>query len=349
MSSRQATSGQWPYPRAGVSNVQTPPGTPIIQVEGLRVAFFSREGVVKAVNGITFSLRENSILAMVGESGSGKTVTALSILGLVPYPGRIMEGRVLFNGVDLVTMHPEALRRVRGKEIGMVFQDPMSSLNPSIAIGIQVEEVLLAHTDATRQEARIWAQELLTEMGLPDSSRLLKQYPFQLSGGMRQRVMLSIAMALRPKVLIADEPTSNLDTTLQAAILSQLRKLKQEHGTAILLITHDMGVVAQMADQVAVMYAGSIVEHAATANIFQRPAHPYTWGLLQSIPRLDDASRKLRPMGGRPPDLINLPDECPFLPRCFKASTLCRASPRPALRPLQEGHVVACFNEIKHE
>lgn len=329
--------------------MQTVAGTSIIQVDDLKVAFFSREGVVKAVNGVSFSLRENSILAMVGESGSGKTVTALSILGLVPYPGRILEGRVLFNGVDLVTMDPEALRRVRGKEIGMVFQDPMSSLNPSIAIGTQVEEVLLAHTDATHQEARIWAQELLTEMGLPDASRLLKQYPFQLSGGMRQRVMLSIALALRPKVLIADEPTSNLDTTLQAAILSQLRRLKQEYGTAILLITHDMGIVAQMADQVAVMYAGSIVEQADTVSIFQRPAHPYTWGLLQALPRLDNARRKLRAMRGRPPDLINLPEECPFLPRCFKATALCRTSPRPALRALEERHTVACFNEIRHE
>lgn len=324
-------------------------GKTIVQVEGLRVAFYTREGIVKAVNGVSFALREGSVLAVVGESGSGKTVTALSLLGLVPYPGRITEGRVLFNGADLVTMDPEALRKVRGKEIGIVFQDPMSSLNPSIPIGTQVEEVLLAHSDATRREARIWSQEVLTEMGLPDAARLLKQYPFQLSGGMRQRVMLSIALALRPKVLIADEPTSNLDTTLQAAILSHLRRLKEELGTAILLITHDMGVVAQNADEVAVMYAGSIVEQADAIGIFQHPAHPYTWGLLQSLPRLDDTERKLRPLRGRPPDLLNLPEECPFLPRCFKASNECRISPRPALRPLEEGHKVACFNEIRHE
>ncbi|MBI4338766.1 MAG: ABC transporter ATP-binding protein [Chloroflexi bacterium] len=325
------------------------PAREILQVEDLRTAFFSKEGVVEAVNGVTFSLRENSILAVVGESGCGKTVTALSILGLLPYSGRITSGRVLFNGVDLATLSQEALRQVRGKEIGIVFQDPMSSLNPSIPIGTQVEEVLLAHTSATRQEAHIWAQELLTEMGLPDAGRLLKQYPFQLSGGMRQRVMLSIAVALRPKVLIADEPTSNLDTTLQAAILSHLRLLKQEYGTAILLITHDMGIVAQMADQVAVMYAGAIVEYTDTVSLFQHPAHPYTWGLLQSLPRLDDAGRKLRTMRGRPPDMMNLPAECPFLPRCFKASNICRTSPRPALRSVEDGHQVACFNEMRHE
>lgn len=329
--------------------MSTTPAKAIIQVEGLRVAFFTKEGVVNAVNGVSFSLRENSVLAMVGESGSGKTVTALSILGLVPYPGRITDGKILFNGIDLVSMKADALRKVRGKEIGMVFQDPMSSLNPSIPIGTQVEELLLAHTDASKHEARLWAEELLTNMGLPDASRLLKQFPFQLSGGMRQRVMLSIALGLQPKVLIADEPTSNLDPTLQATILGQLRTMKQEYGTAILLITHDMGIVAQMADEVAVMYAGNIVEQSNAANIFQRPAHPYTWGLLQSLPRLDDAGRKLRVMRGIPPDLINLPEGCPFLPRCFKATALCRTSPKPALLEVEAGHRAACFNTITHD
>ncbi len=320
----------------------------IIRVEGLRVAFFSKEGVVKAVNGVNFSLREGSILALVGESGSGKTVTALSILNLVPYPGRITEGKVLFNGTDLVTLDPEALRKIRGKEIGMVSQDPMSSLNPSMPIGVQVEEVLQAHANTSRQEAHTWAEDLLAGVGLPDPARLLKQYPFQLSGGMRQRVMLAIALALQPKVLIADEPTSNLDATLQAVLLTHLRQIKHDYATSIFLITHNMGIVAQNADEVAVMYAGSIVEHTPTTTIFQRPAHPYTWGLLQSLPRLDDAGKRLRALRGRPPDLLNLPDECPFLPRCFKATSECRISPRPALQQIEEGHEVACFNPIQH-
>ncbi len=322
------------------------PGREILRVEGLRVAFFSKEGITKAVNGVNFSLKEGSILALVGESGSGKTVTALSILGLVPYPGRITEGKILFNGVDLVALNQEALRHVRGKDIGMVFQDPMASLNPSIPIGDQVEEVLEAHVTTSRQEAHAWAEELLTSMGLPDAPRLLHQYPFQLSGGMRQRVMMAIALALRPKILLADEPTSNLDATLQAGILTQLRQFKQTQGMSILLITHDMGIVAQNADDVAVMYAGSIMEHADTRTIFQRPAHPYTWGLLQALPRLDSASKRLRPLRGRPPDLLNLPDECPFLPRCFKATSQCRTSPKPALVQIEDGHEVACFNPI---
>ena len=223
----------------------------ILQVQDLHTYFFSKEGTVKAVNGVNFSLRDDSILPLVGESGSGKTVTALSILRLLPYAGRIVQGRVLFNGNDLLGTNQEKLRALRGKEISIVFQDPRASLNPIVTIGDQVEEVLLAHTSISKREARKWAESLLMEMGLPEPPTLLNRYPFQLSGGMCQRVMLSIALALRPKVLIADEPTSNLDTTLQAAILERLRLLKQEYGTAILLITHDMGIMAQMADEVA--------------------------------------------------------------------------------------------------
>ena len=288
-------------------------------------------------------------MALVGESGSGKTVTALTILGLLPYPGRVVDGRVLLNGENLLEMSPERLRQIRGEVISIVFQDPRASLNPSLPLGKQVEEVLLAHTRVTKQEARNRAEGLLSEMGLPDPRRVLGQYPFQLSGGMCQRVMLAIALALRPKILIADEPTSNLDTTLQAAMLDHLRNLKKEYGTTILLITHDMGVVAQMADTVAVMYAGSVVENADTVSLFQQPAHPYTWGLLQALPRLDDADRSLRPMRGLPPDLIDLPDQCPFIPRCPKASNVCRLSPKPALRAIEQHHTVACFNEIRHE
>lgn len=321
----------------------------VLRVENLRAAFFAREGVVNAVNGVSLSLKENSILALVGESGCGKSSTALAMMGLLPYPGEVTGGRVYLGEQDLVSMSNEQLRRIRGKDVGMVFQDPMSSLNPSTTIGSQVEEAVLAHTDATRRESRMWAGELLTEMGLPDAEKLLGRYPFQLSGGMRQRVMMAIALALRPRVLIADEPTSNLDNTLQAAILDHLRTLKEQYGTTILLITHDMGIVARMAAEVAVMYAGSVVEYTDTVSLFRRPAHPYTYGLLQSLPRLDNVDRELRTMRGRPPELINLPDECPFIPRCFKAASVCRTSPKPALRPVEEGHRVACFNELRQQ
>lgn len=321
----------------------------IIQVENLHVHFYAKEGVVKAVNGVSFALQEEKILAVVGESGSGKTVSALAILGLIPFPGRVVEGRVLLNGENLLEADPERLREIRGQDIGIVFQDAQAALNPRLAIGTQVEEALLAHVSMTKREARSRAEELLMEMGVPDPRRILNQYPFQLSGGMCQRVMLSIALALRPKVLIADEPTSNLDTTLQAWVLDHLRRLKKEYGTTILLITHDMGIVAQMADQVAVMYAGSIVEQSDTIGLFQRPAHPYTWGLFQAIPRLDNVERSLRPMRGRPPDMTELPEECPFIPRCPKATNICRTSPKPALRVSESGHSVACFNEIRYD
>ena len=321
----------------------------VLRVENLHVHFYSKEGVVKAVNGITLSLQENSTLAMVGESGSGKTVTALAILGLVPFPGRVVEGRVILNGENLLDSSPERLRAIRGQEIGTVFQDAQAALNPRLPIGLQVEEALLAHTSMSKREARSRAEELLTEMGIPDPHRILNQYPFQLSGGMCQRIMLSIALALRPKVLIADEPTSNLDMTLQAWILDHLKKLKKEFGTTILLITHDMGIVAQMANHVAVIYGGAVVEYAATITLFQRPAHPYTWGLFQALPRLDDAERSLLPMRGRAPDPTELKDECPFIPRCPKATNICRTSPRPALRLIEDKHYVACFNEIRHD
>ena len=321
----------------------------LLRLENLRVHFHSKEGVVEAVNGINLSIKENTILALVGESGSGKTVSALAILGLLPYPGKVVEGQVLFNGQNLLGMNHEQLRQIRGRDIGMVFQDPQSSLNPRLPVGTQVEEVLLTHTNVTKQQARSRAEELLMEMGIPDARLTLNRYPFQLSGGMCQRVMLSIALALRPKLLIADEPTSNLDTTLQAWILDHMKRLKKEYGTTILLITHDMGVVAQMADSVAVMYAGSIVEHSDTIPLFQRPSHPYTWGLFQSLPRLDNTDRSLRPLRGSPPDMMDLRDECPFIPRCPKASNICRISPKPALRAIEHNHSVACFNEISYD
>ncbi|MBI4199317.1 MAG: ABC transporter ATP-binding protein [Chloroflexi bacterium] len=320
----------------------------VLRVEDLTSSFLAPQGVVKAVNGVSFSLRENQVLALVGESGSGKTATALSILGILPYPGKVLGGRVFLRGKDLFAMSDEKLRRVRGKEVGIIFQDPQASLNPTLTVGTQVEEVLQAHLAISRRDAQERATEMLAQMELPDPRRLLGMYPFQLSGGMCQRVMLAIALALRPNLLIADEPTSNLDVTLQAGILNHLKRLKQEYGTAILLITHDMGVVAQMADQVAVMYAGSIVEYADTRSLFRHPSHPYTWGLFQALPRLDNTDRRLRPMRGTPPDLMNLPKECPFIPRCLKATNVCRLSPSPTLRTIEPGHAVACFNEVRY-
>ena len=322
----------------------------ILQIENLHVRFNSKQGVVKAVNGISLSIREDSIVALVGESGSGKSVTALAVLGLLPFPGQVVDGRVLLNGINLLDLSAEEIRQVRGRDISMIFQDARAALNPTITVGTQVEEILLARTSITKREARKQAEELLMEMGLPDARTLLNRYPFELSGGMCQRVMLSIALALRPKVLIADEPTSNLDTTLQASILTTLRRLKEEFGTAILLITHDMGVVARMADSVAVIYAGSVVEEGDIMSLFERPAHPYTWGLFQSLPRLDEApERRLRTMRGLSPDMMDLPDECPFMPRCPKASNVCRISPRPALRAIEHLHTVACFNEVRYD
>ena len=321
----------------------------IIRVENLHVHFYSKEGVIRAVNGVTLSLQENTVLALVGESGSGKTVTALAILGLLPFPGRVVDGQILLDGENLLDSSQERLREIRGQEIGTVFQNAQAALNPRLPISTQVEETLLAHTMMTKREARSRSEELLTEMGVPDPQRILKQYPFQLSGGMCQRIMLSIALALDPKVVIADEPTSNLDMTLQAWVLDHLRQLRRARGTTILLITHDMGIVAQMADKIAVIYAGSIVEYTDTISLFQRPAHPYTWGLFQAVPRLDDVDRSLLPMRGRSPDPIELKDECPFIPRCPKATNICRTSPKPALRLIEENHYVACFNEIRYD
>jgi len=321
----------------------------ILRIEDLHVRFHSREGEVKAVNGVSLSLKRDSVLAVVGESGSGKSVTALAILGMVPYPGEIIRGEIFLDQKDLRSMSTSQLREVLGKDIGVVFQDPQASLNPTIRIGVQVEEVLLAHTRVSKREAREWAEELLTSMAIPDARRIMDQYSFQLSGGMCQRVMMAMALALEPKILIADEPTSNLDTTLQASILSQLEQLKKEHGTAILLITHDMGVVARMADTVAVMYAGSVVEYGEVGDIFRHPSHPYTSAILHAVPRLDDPERSLEMLRGRPPDPMDLPEECPYLPRCPRATNICRISPRPALRPIQEEHTVACFNALPYD
>ena len=322
--------------------------SPILEVKDLHTAFATREGVVRAVNGVSLTLEEDAVLGVVGESGAGKTVTALSILQLLPFPGRVVGGSVRYNGMELLGLSPEQMRPIRGKEISLIFQDAAAALNPVIPIGKQVEEIILEHTRMGKRQARSRSVDLLSQMGIPDPSRMMDRYPFQLSGGMAQRVMLAIGVAMNPRVLIADEPTSNLDVTLQAEILQRLRQMRHENHSSIMLITHDLGVVAQMADTVAVMYGGMIVEYSEARALFARPAHPYTWGLFQALPRLDTTARSLVPMRGTPPRMIDPPDQCPFLHRCPKATNQCRTEPRPKLQQVGAGHRVACYNQISY-
>ena len=317
-----------------------------LKVENLYVRYSTQQGQVKALNGVNLSQEEGEVFCLVGESGAGKSTLALAIMGLLPPSATIEGGSIFYDGVDLLQASPEYLRHLRGKEISLIFQDAQSALNPTQLVGEQLEEVIRLHTDLTPRMANNMAQEILGEMGLPDPRRIMGQYPFSLSGGMCQRVMLAIGLAMGPRVLIADEPTSGLDVTMQAEILDRLRRLCREQRASILLITHDMGVVATMAQQVGVMYAGSIVETAEVIPLFKRPQHPYTWSLLQSIPRLDDPAKELHPLPGTPPDMINLPDECPFIPRCHKAVNQCRVSKQPKLRELEPIHSVACYNPV---
>ncbi|HEU4759385.1 MAG TPA: ABC transporter ATP-binding protein [Dehalococcoidia bacterium] len=322
----------------------------ILQLHDLKVEFATPEGTVKAANSVSLSLRRGATLALTGESGAGKTSIGLAILNLLPHPGRVVGGGVHFEGMDLLSLAPEQMRRVRGREIAMVFQDPATGLNPVLSVGEQVSEIITTHLNVSKREAKRRSLEVLAEMGLPEPDDVARRYPFQLSGGMAQRVMIAIATALKPKVLIADEPTSALDVTIQAAILDDLAQMQRRHGTSILLITHDLGVVAQMADEVAVMYAGSLVEVSSVQSLFNRTLHPYTWALLASRPRVDDAERRrLASIRGAPPDLAKLPLECPYLPRCPKAISVCRSEPAPPLADLEPGHQAACYNPIYQE
>jgi oligopeptide/dipeptide ABC transporter ATP-binding protein len=318
----------------------------VLDIRDLHTYFTTKEGTIKGVNGVSLTLQENSILGLVGESGSGKTVTALSILQLVPSPGKIVKGRIWYNGHDLLSLDSDEMRRIRGVEISLIFQDAAAALNPVLKVGGQLEEIMLEHTDMGLRQARSKSVELLTEMGIPDARRMLDRYPFQLSGGMAQRVMMAISVALKPRVLVADEPTSNLDVTLQAEMLDRLRQLRKENRTSIILITHDLGVIAQTADTVAVMYGGSIAETAETRALFKRPLHPYTWGLFQALPRLDTPSRMLRPIRGSAPTMLDPPDQCPYIHRCPKATNQCRTDPRPKLVEVEPGRKVACYNPM---
>jgi len=319
---------------------------PVLQVEHLRTSFFTEEGVVRAVDDVSFDLHRGRTLGIVGESGSGKTVTSLSILRLVPDPpGRIEGGRIVFDGRDLVRLTQRQLRAIRGRRISMIFQDPMTSLNPYLRVSRQLTEVLELHEGATPSAARRRAIEMLTRVGIPEAARRVDAYPHEFSGGMRQRVMIAMALLCRPEILIADEPTTALDVTIQAQILTLMRELRDEFASAVVLITHDLGVVAGMADEVVVMYAGRIVEQAPTRELFASPRHPYTLGLLRSIPRLDRHQARLDPIPGRPPALHALTAGCAFAPRCAFVQDRCRKE-SPDLRPVGDAHHAACWVDV---
>ncbi|NNU81106.1 ABC transporter ATP-binding protein [Halovulum dunhuangense] len=317
---------------------------PILDVTDLKTVFRTRDGEVHAVNRVSFSVRPGELLGVVGESGSGKSVTMMSLLGLLPSPpAEIREGRILFQGRDLRSLSAGQMRALRGREIGFVFQDPMTSLNPVFTVGYQLMEPLRLHMGLAKPAARRRAAELLALVGIPDATRRLDDYPHQFSGGMRQRVMIAIALACEPKVLIADEPTTALDVTIQAQILELVRELRQKMGMAIVWITHDLGVIAGIADRVLVMYGGQIVEHAGVADLFADPRHPYTRALLETIPRVDGVrDTRLRTIAGQPPSLGAQPSACPFARRCPHVFDRC-LSANPARRPVASGHDVACF------
>jgi peptide/nickel transport system ATP-binding protein len=320
---------------------------PLLRVEDLRVEFPTEDGVVHAVDGITYQVHRGRTLGIVGESGSGKTVSSLTTLGLTRSQGARVSGRILFEGKDLVALGEDDLRAIRGNEIAMIFQDPLSSLHPFFKVGTQLIEAVRAHRDVSKRVARERAVELLGLVGIPDAERRVDEYPHEFSGGMRQRAMIAMALVNEPKLLIADEPTTALDVTVQAQILALLERLQRELGMAILMITHDLGVVAEMADDIAVMYAGRIVETASAELIFAGPEHPYTWGLLKSIPRLKgDRDEALTPILGTPPSLIRRPSGCHFHPRCPYAQPD-HARIDPQLQPVagETEHHVACLLE----
>jgi len=319
-------------------------GQPLLEVKNLQTQFFTQDGVVKAVDDVSFYVMPGETLGVVGESGSGKSMTGLSIMRLIPNPpGKIVNGEVTFNGRDIIKMSEEQVRSIRGNDIAMIFQDPMTSLNPVLTINRQISESLQLHMGMNKSQAKTRSIELLSMVGIPNPESRVDQYPHQFSGGMRQRVMIAMALSCNPKLLIADEPTTALDVTIQAQILDLMRNLQSETGAGVILITHSMGVVAGMADRVQVMYAGHIVETATTEEIFANPRHPYTVGLMKSIPRLDARDKeKLQPIRGLPPDLIELPDMCPFVPRCNYAREKCEQK-NPPLLEVTSGHYSACW------
>ncbi|MFJ3928334.1 ABC transporter ATP-binding protein [Streptomyces sp. NPDC090022] len=330
-------AAQAPGAAAGPGSV-----TPVLEVRDLHVEFATRDGVAKAVNGVSYSVDPGETLAVLGESGSGKSVTAQAIMGILDSPpGRISRGEILFQGRDILTMTAEERRRLRGAKMAMVFQDALSALNPVVSVGTQLGEMFRVHEGLSRKAARAKAVELMDRVKIPAAKQRVGDYPHQFSGGMRQRIMIAMALALEPDLIIADEPTTALDVTVQAQVMDLLAELQRELNMGLVLITHDLGVVADVADKIAVMYAGRIVETAPVHDIYRRPAHPYTRGLLDSIPRLDQKGQELYAISGLPPSLLAIPSGCAFNPRCVRAQDVCRTE-IPALHPVtdREGHAV---------
>ena len=322
---------------------------PVLEVSGLKTHFHTQDGTVHAVNGVSFDLHQGELLAVVGESGSGKSVTMMSLLRLIPMPpGEIVGGTAEFADKDLLQLPPEELRKVRGGQIGFIFQDPMTSLNPVLTIGRQITEPLHLHTDLDKNGAKERATELLDMVGIPDAKARLKAYPHELSGGMRQRVMIAIALACSPEIIIADEPTTALDVTIQAQIVGIVKDLRERLDTAVIWITHDLGVVAGLADRVLVMYGGRIVEEAPVRDLYATPLHPYTQGLLASLPRLDQKGQELVSIPGQPPSMYAEPSACSFAPRCPHAFDRC-FSEVPDLVEVRPGHRSACFWDVETE
>lgn len=321
----------------------------LLEIKDERLSFFTPAGEVKALNGVSFSMEDGEVLGIVGESGSGKSVTAYSIMGLTAHPGKLVGGTIRFNGHRIDEMTEKDFRKIRGNEVSIIFQDPMTSLNPVYTIGNQIEEVIRLHTDKTKEEARARALELLELVGINEPEKRLKQHPHELSGGMRQRVMIAIALACEPKLLIADEPTTALDVTIQAQILELMQELRAKLGMSIIMITHDLGVVASMCEKIAVMYAGHIVEYGTADEIFYEPKHEYTKGLIGSIPKLNvEEKERLVPIEGQPVDLLNPPAGCPFAPRCRKCMKICLGE-MPPKTELSETHYSHCWLLQKEE
>jgi oligopeptide transport system ATP-binding protein len=321
----------------------------LLEIKDEKLSFFTPAGEVKALNGVSFSMNEGEVLGIVGESGSGKSVTAYSIMGLTAYPGRLIGGTIYFNGHQIEKMSEKEMRKIRGNEVSIIFQDPMTSLNPVYTIGNQITEVIRLHTGKSKKEAYDRAKELLELVGINEPTKRLKQYPHELSGGMRQRVMIAIALACEPKLLIADEPTTALDVTIQAQILELMQELRQKLGMSIIMITHDLGVVASMCERIAVMYAGHIVEYGTADEIFYEPKHEYTKGLINSIPKLSAQEiERLVPIEGQPVDLLNPPAGCPFAPRCANCMKICLRE-MPPKTELSDTHYSHCWLLQKEE